>query len=121
MILSSIPHVTASRTLKVLVILPMQLKLSICQPLVASVTLAHSGGGDGDGGEGDGGGGLGLLPAAKSIGNHCGETMLGFDEVGLMWPDPASLNTLRAFALSSEASSVREPPESERCTTCRRE
>ena len=119
-----------------MLILPMQLKLSICHPLVVSVTLAHSGGGEGDGGEGDGGGGrrggmgggegdggggLGLLPAAKSIGNHCGETMLGFDEVGLMWPDPASLNTLRAFALSSEASSVREPPESERCTTCRRE
>eukprot|EP00964_Phaeocystis_antarctica_P038889 scaffold22245_cov63-Phaeocystis_antarctica.AAC.2 len=74
----------------------MQLKLSICQPLVASVTLAHSG--DGDGGEGDGGSGLGGsigggegdggdglgLSAAKSIGNHCGQTALGFDEIGLM-------------------------------------
>ena len=59
MILSSTPHVTASRTLNVSDILPMQLKLSICQPLVSSVTLAHSGGGEGDGGEGDGGGGLG--------------------------------------------------------------
>eukprot|EP00964_Phaeocystis_antarctica_P109645 scaffold74087_cov60-Phaeocystis_antarctica.AAC.1 len=27
---------------------------------------------------------------------------------------------LHAFALSSAASSVRKPPESERCTTCRR-
>eukprot|EP00964_Phaeocystis_antarctica_P061476 scaffold36749_cov71-Phaeocystis_antarctica.AAC.1 len=108
MILSSIPHVTASRTLNVLVILPMQLKLSICQPLVASVTLAHSGGGDGDGGEGDGGGGLGLSPAAKSIGTHCGQTVLGFDEIGLIIvvPDPASLNTLRAIASSSGASTV---------------
>ena len=45
---------------------------------------------------------------AKSIGNHCGETALGFDELGLMimWPDPASLNTLRALALSSAASTV---------------
>ena len=59
MILSSIPHVTASRMLNALGMLPMQLKLSICQPLVSSVTLAHSGGGDGDGGEGDGGSGLG--------------------------------------------------------------
>ena len=32
----------------------------------------------------------------------------------------ASSNMLHAFALSSAASSVRKPPESERCTTCRR-
>ena len=31
-----------------------------------------------------------------------------------------SSNMLRAFALSSAASSVRKPPDSERCTTCRR-
>eukprot|EP00964_Phaeocystis_antarctica_P068847 scaffold41746_cov67-Phaeocystis_antarctica.AAC.1 len=54
MILSSIPHVTASRTLNVLDILPMQLKLIICHPVVGSVTLAQGGGG-GLGGGADGG------------------------------------------------------------------
>ena len=88
--------------------------------------VALPGGSCGLGGSIGGGEGAGRASAAekaKSIGNHCGETALGFDEMGLMimWPDAASLNTLRAFALSSEASSVREPPESERCTTCRRE
>ena len=45
--------------------LPMQLKLIICHPWTASVTLAHvdgggvDGGGDGDGGGGDGDGGGG--------------------------------------------------------------
>ena len=60
-----------------------------------------------DGEENDGGGGLGS-PAAKSIGNHCGETVLGFDKIGLMImrTDPALLNTLRAFRLSSAASTV---------------
>ena len=32
---------------------------------------------------------------------------------------PASSNMLRTFAFSSAASSLRKPPESERCTTCR--
>ena len=31
----------------------------------------------------------------------------------------ASSNMLRTFALSSAASSLRKPPDSERCTTCR--
>ena len=87
--------------------------------------MAHSGGAEGDGGEGDGGGGLGgsigggegdgggglgLSPAAKSIGNHCGETVLGFDKIGLMImrTDPALLNTLRAFRLSNSAASTVE-------------
>ena len=64
--------------------------------------MPHSGDnrGGGGGGEGDGGGGLGgsivggegggggglVSPAAKSIGNHCGGTVLGFDEIGLMMP-----------------------------------
>ena len=33
---------------------------------------------------------------------------------------PASSNMLRTFAFSSAASSLRKPPESERCTICRR-
>jgi len=79
MILSSTPHVfSVSRIWKVLEMLPTQLKLIICHPLVGSVTLAQGSGGglgdgeggggegdggcgegDGGGGEGDGGGGLG--------------------------------------------------------------
>ena len=71
--------------------LPMQLKLSICHPLVVSVTLAHSGGGDGGGGDGGGGGAGGGGEGgsegggegggecsgnveARSIGNHCSGT-----------------------------------------------
>ena len=81
MILSSVFHCAVSKTSKVLDMLPMQLKLSICHPLTASVTLAHSGGGDG--GRGDSDGKMGSR-AAKSNGNHSGEKVLGFDEPELM-------------------------------------
>ena len=79
------------------------------------------GGGDGGegGGEGDGGGGLGGgigggigggngegggrlgSPAAKSIGNHCGETALGFDETGLMVLVPVSPSHTRPCQLKA--------------------
>ena len=36
-----------------------------------------------------------------------------------MWLRLYTCNMLHAFAFSSAASSVRKPPESERCTTCR--
>ena len=81
-ILSSVFHGAVSKTSNVLDIFLMQLKLSICHPLTPSVTLAHSGGGDGDRGDGDGM--MGCPAARKSIGNHCGETVLGFGEIKLV-------------------------------------
>ena len=90
MILSSVFHGAVSKTSNVLDILPMQLKLSICQPPVVSWTLAHSGGGDGDGGDGSG---LGSPTAKSTNGNHCGGTVLGFDETGLMSMPVSPLHT----------------------------
>ena len=55
------------------------------------------GGGEGeyrDGGDGEGGGKLGS-PAARSIGDHCGGTVLGFDEIGMMPPYPVSPSHMR--------------------------
>ena len=56
--------------------------------------------GDGDGGGGEGGGRLGS-PAAKSIGNHCGGTVLGFDETGLMVLVPVSPSHTRPCQLKA--------------------
>ena len=57
---------------------------------VVSRTLAHSGGGDGDGGDGSG---LGSPTAKSTNGNHCGGTVLGFDETGLMSMPVSPLHT----------------------------
>ena len=59
MILSSSCQLAVLRTSKVSDMLPMQLKLIDCHPLMESVTVAQGGGGEGDGGGGLGDGGRG--------------------------------------------------------------